>query len=655
MVRLFLCECGPIIRDAVDLDSIEAVLSKESEGLKVRRHSTLCSEEGRRWLEAELGEAKDDPAVLAACSPREHATTFQDVCQKAGYNYYLLSRANIREQCGWVTADRRAATVKAEALIRAAVARCRRQIPLACRQIECVTDVLVLGTGVAGLSAARVLAQAGRRVFLVEWAPCVGGKVMAFGEVFPDLECASCMLEPLVDEVLHHPDIELFTYGELEAVSGYFGNFTATIRRKARHIDPQGCYGCGTCHTVCPVEVPNRFDDGTSKRKAVYIPYVGALPSVSVVDEKACLHFQGGGCDACVAACPFGNIDLDETDELMERRVGAIIIATGAEPVDLEPFEGAVVTASTLESLLNVSGPTSGMLTFPSARPPASIGIIHCVGPDLKAPSERCSEICCAALEKYERQIRKVLPECDITVFSFDRCHRDEKDLAAGGQTDRRRVFRLGTKPLVVTPGGIDGMVRVSFTWQGRPRVEEVEMAVVAPPLNGGAGTMRAASLLRLPLDERGFVAPDHKRLRPFASRVEGVFVAGGASGPKDIREAATQGAAAAGSALAQLVPGRMLTIEPLFSRVDQKLCGGCRLCQLVCPYNAISFDETSRVSVINDLICRGCGCCAAACPSSAIIAQQFTDDQLMAEIEVYAGERATPDGNTQVKTEGGR
>lgn len=331
-VMVLLCECGPIIKEAMDLQAVADSAGTLPQVERVLRYPTLCSEEGKSWLENLLKEYPGRHFVFAACSPREHEKTFQDVFRKAGVNPYLLTVANIREQCGWVHADPQAATAKAKAYVQAAVFRACALRSLEEQEIGCHTDVLVIGSGVAGMNAALLLANADRHVFLVERAPVIGGKVPTYSDVFPNMECASCMLEPLMDEVLHHPNIEVFTYSEVEDILGYFGNFKVKIRKRARHVDPANCYGCRSCHEACPKTVPNReFDYGLASRKAIYIAYLGALPNASVLDESSCLAFHGQECRACVEACPFGNIHLEERDQILERDVGAIIVATGAE------------------------------------------------------------------------------------------------------------------------------------------------------------------------------------------------------------------------------------------------------------------------------------------------------------------------------------
>lgn len=637
-VRLYICECGPIIKEALDIDFLARSFEREDDVEEVITYSTLCSEEGRKWMAEEIAAHPDSRVVVAGCSPREHGATFMEVCRQAAFNPYLFAMANIREQCAWVTPDRHQASAKAERMIRAAVARVKRQEPLDEREIDCNTDAMVIGSGVAGLTAARLLADGGRRVYLVEKSPAIGGRTALLGDVFPDLECASCMLEPLMDEVLHHPNIECLTYSEVEGVLGFFGNYTVRIRKNARHVDLDGCYGCGSCHAACPEEQPSEFDAGLSKRKAIHIPYAGALPNVSLIDDGSCRHFRGEECSACVEACPFGNVDLDTRDEVTERQVGAIVIATGAEPQ--EYGEGGssprVLTAMALERLINASGPTGGEIRLPGQDAPRSVALIHCVDEKGCGPAEACSKVCCMSFAKYVHQISEKLPGCEMFQLVGDCCvgGRGFREFfkAATGKEGLQRIS-LGPKDRIL---GIDDQgdsVRVRYMGNGEEKELGVDLAVVAPPLVGREESRELGSILRLERSPDGFFLEDHPLLRSFRSRVDGVFVAGSAQGPKTIQEAAAHGAASAAAVLSALVPGRKLQIEPATAAVDESRCGGCSTCVLSCPYMAVSFDNESGVASVNELLCRGCGTCAATCPSGAIIARQFADDQLSAEM----------------------
>jgi len=464
------------------------------------------------------------------------------------------------------------------------------------------------------------------------------------------------MLEPLMDEVLHHLNIECLTYSEVDEVLGDFGNYTVKIRQRARHVDPSACYGCRTCSEACPAEAPNRFDEGLSRNKAIHVPYAGALPNVSLVDRESCLRFQGEECNACSEACPFGAVDLDMPDETIERRAGAVVIATGAglgrattagaartgegtlpEGVGEGTLPEKVLTASAFERLLNASGPTGGALNLPDRSEPRSIALIHCFDGEGTAPAESCSKVCCMAFAKYIDQIRQKLPQCEIHEILWERCaggkgFREFFTSAVNGAETLRQIW-LGPEDRLSGLIEEGGKLRAFFSKDGAKKELDVDLAVVAPPLVGSRGSRDLARLMRLETDRQGFFLEDHERLLSFKTRVEGIFVAGCAQGPKDIQESAVQGAAAAGGVMSALVPGRKLLVDPATSAVEETQCGGCRTCVLTCPYEALRFDDEKNAAVVNELLCRGCGSCAAACPCGAIKARHFEDEQITAEI----------------------
>ncbi len=638
-VRIYLCECGPIIKDAIDLDRISQGLGADTGVDRVAKYSTLCSVEGRQWLREELEKDPDCRVVIAGCSPREHGATFMDVCRQAEFNPYLLTMANIREQCIWVTLDRYQAEEKALRMIRAASSRVVEQQPLEESEIDCSTDVLVVGSGVAGLNAARMLAEGGRRVTIIEREPAVGGRAAMLSEIYPNLECGSCMLEPLLDDVLHHPNIECLTDSEVEEVLGFFGNFTARIRKSARRVDVGSCYGCRTCVEACPVEMPSASDCGLSTRKAIDTAYAGALPNATAVDGENCVHAQGGQCTRCADACPFGAIDLDAADETVERKVGAVIVATGAETEPLDRTGGStgrVLTAMAFERLLNASGPTGGELRLPGSDGPRSVALVHCSDGLGRAPVERCSKICCMAFAKYAHMIGQKLPECTVHEFLWDRCAGGKgfREFCSETATQtglRQEWFRPGDRIESVSEG--DSGVTIRYTRDGRTGEVAVDLAVLSPPLRGSRGTEELGSVLRIEREKHGYFVEAHGHLRSSHSRVEGIYLAGCAQAPRTIEESASHGAAAAGSVLAALVPGRKLAVDPATAAVDGDRCGACHTCVTVCPFGAATFDDTERTASVNKVLCRGCGTCGASCPTAAIRVHHFADEQIRAEI----------------------
>ncbi|HEY3450582.1 MAG TPA: 4Fe-4S dicluster domain-containing protein [Myxococcales bacterium] len=628
---VFVCRCGPNLAGHLDLDGLGAALREAPQVASVAFHDTLCTPQGQEFLVQSLRDSGCLRFAVVGCSAREHEGTFREACRKAGLNPYLFAMANVREQCAWVCADQAAATRKAIALARAAIARAANLQPLAEREVECCTDALVLGSGVAGLTAAKALAEAGRKVVLVEREESAGGRVAVLADLFPDLECASCMLDPLIDDVLHHPQVEFLPLSEVVELVGRRGAFSARIRRRPRRVDPAGCYGCGTCLEACPVEGASKIDPGVLQ-KAIHFAYTGAVPHVPYVDPETCLHVVGdGSCTACASACPFGNVRLDEQETFEERRIGAVVVATGDEPMPRDAsLPRSVVTAYELERLLNQAGPTQGAVRVPSTgAEPRTIALLRCADAKGTGPIAECSGLCCSSFDKFVAMLRKHLPEARLFDLGAER-RRPGRALPAD---EHLLPILLGPAGGFRVEAAEGGAVRIEYQAASGPGRLEVDLAVVAPPLVGSAGTRAAARALRLEVGASGFVVPEHARLRPFATLAEGVFVAGCAQGSKSVPEAATQGAAAAGAVLSTLVPGRMLRLDPLCAQVDPERCGACGVCASGCPYQALSRQaETGRYAVDENL-CRGCGCCAASCPSAAIRAPHFEAAQIRAEV----------------------
>lgn len=644
---VFLCECGPIIKDLVDLDSLGERAGGLEDVAVVERYPTLCSADGKKWLTEKLQQNPGLRPVFAACSPREHVETLSEACVQAGVNPYLMGRANVREQCAWVTTDKAEATEKALHLVEAAVARALRNEPLSAPEIECGTSVLVVGTGVSGMTAALLIADSGRNVVLVEREPAVGGRVVLLAELYPDLDCAPCLLEPLMDRVLHHPNIEVLLQSQVEELLGYLGNYTARISVQPRHVDPDGCYGCRACSEVCPVDVADPINEGMSTRKAVHIPYAGALPNASVVDESSCLHFNGGTCEACVSACAFGAIDLSTTGETIERAVGGVVIATGSQLHTAGSLwdHPAVLTTYGFERILNPDGPTGGEVRLPDGTAPRTIAFVHCATAEGAAPAASCSRTCCLTLAKHAHEVAHKSPETRIVDIRFDGVLGGDqyRSMQLGEKRPATlEEVRLGAGDSVQVEPAEGGGVRIRYTAAGYETTIEADIAVMAAPHVGTPSAVEMERQMGVETDGRGFVISASSQLRSFCSRIDGIYVAGAAEGQKSVAEAAAQGAGAAGAVLSALVEGKTLVREAATAWVDPDKCGACGICVLTCPYKAITFDTETRRAIVNELLCHGCGTCAAACPSSAITAKHFTDDQIVAEIRALsrAGDR---------------
>ncbi len=418
---VYYCACGGSVSDRVSYRAVAEELEGMPEVQYVRAVEFLCSEEGKQSLEQDLATDRPDRVVIAACSPREVESAFMQCLENAGMNPYFVQIANIREQVAWVTPDPDQATRKACAAIRAAVARVCLHAPLERKEIEVCRDVLVVGAGPAGLKAALCLAEAGRKVTLLEKTPVLGGMPVRYEELFPNMECGPCLLEPVMGEVLHGEyahHIEILTLSELVDVKGYYGNFTVTVKRRPRYVDEAKCVGCGACIPACPVATANEFDCGLSERKAIGLPFAGSLPNVPFLALEACLRGQGEECRLCRDACPVeGAVVYDDSERLTERKVGAIVMAVGSALYDCSQLPAlgygrlpGVYTSLEFERLLARNGPTGGALQPAGGAPPASLAIVHCVGSLDERQQPYCSGVCCSYAFKFNHLVRNKLP-----------------------------------------------------------------------------------------------------------------------------------------------------------------------------------------------------------------------------------------------------
>jgi len=638
-IGFFLCECSKNISGTVDVQKIRDELQELPDVVAAQVTNLYCSADGKAEIIESIKQNNLTKVVIGGCSVKQHENTFMKVLEEAGLNPYFMQLVNIREHVAWVTEDKDKATAKAMALLKAAYNRVQFHEAFEKKEIDANADVLVIGGGLSGCEAALNLASEERKVYLVETQPSLGGQATKYESSFPDLECCSCMILPKLQEVVENPNIELLTYSDVEEVVGFFGNFEATINKKAKYVVPDKCIGCNECLDPCPVEVPNEYDDFLGTRKAIHFQVTGATPYIPVIDKESCLRFQGEDCTKCRDACMFEAIDYDDEDEKMEVSVGSVVLATGFETFDptlIPNFKISngteVYSALQFERLISNTGPTSGKLVKKDGSQPKSLVMVHCVGSRDNRYKNYCSNICCSVLLKMSSQI---LEEKMAEGIQITHVYRDMTIGSTGMEEMYENLKEEGVKFIKVpNPNDLElnsknGQVEITLP----DKTLTADMAVLAAAMVPNKKADKLIEMLMLSKDEEGFVKPTHRKIDAVSTPIEGVFVVGSSSYPKDITHSIIDGAAASGKIASELKPGKKLEIETLISIIDEDKCSGCKTCISICPYKAIGYDSEKGISVINEILCRGCGSCVVACPSDAITSRHFEDNTILAEL----------------------
>lgn len=646
-IGVYLCRCGANIGGVIDVSAVaEYVRSLDGVAI-VRENGFMCSESGQELLVNDIKDHGLDRVVVAACSPHLHEETFRMAAVRAGLNPFLVVVCNVREQIAWIADSGQAASVRAQSQVAATVARVGYQREIVPERVPVNPATLVVGGGIAGIEAALRIASAGYGVYLVEQGPSLGGHMAQLDTTFPALECGACILTPRMSAVAHHPGITLLTMSEVEAVAGGIGNFTVRVRTNPRSVSPELCNGCGICEEKCPKRVVDTgHNAGLGNRKAIHFPFAQAVPFVPVLERSDCLYFSTGKCRLCEKFCPTGAIDLKEKEVFREIGVGQIIIATGYSLFNAARISqygygrfADVFSALEMERMLSSIGPTGGkVVRRDGITQPKRVAIIHCVGSRDRNYHEYCSKVCCMYSLKFARQI---MEKTGAEVFNFyidirtpgKGCEEFYHQLQEkGGYFIRGRVAMVMEAAFTVTEEG-HLIVQVEDTMIGRTRRIPVDMVILSPAMEPRGDAVQLATKFGLSCDVNGFLSEAHAKVSPVATMNPGVLIAGCCQGPKDIAETVAQAGAAAGQVLATIARGEVV-IDPVRATIDADHCCGCRICNDLCPCQAITYDGERKISKIITLLCCGCGTCVAACPSGVIDMGQFTGDQVVAEIE---------------------
>jgi heterodisulfide reductase subunit A len=650
---VYVCHCGTNIAGMVDVAEVRdwALENLADKGVVVARdYPFMCSSLGQELIEKDIKEHGLERIVVGACSPHMHEKTFREASSNAGLNPYLTELVSIREQVSWVHTDKAKATEKAKAIIAGGVYRVQEQVPLERLMAPVNPATLIVGGGIAGITAALEIADAGYPVHIVEREPSIGGHMAQYDKTFPTLDCAACILTPKMVDAGAHKNITLHTWSEVVDVSGSVGDFKIRVKHKPRMLVEKDCTGCGICIEKCPVQVVDTgFEAGIGYRKAIYTPFPQSVPKYPVLTPDDCTYFAKGTCKACEKFCPTNCIDFTQTDEYVELNVGNILIATGFAPFDARRIEAFgygrlpnVFTSMEFERMSNAAGPTGGRIVLrDGVTEPRSVAILHCVGSRDKNTNEYCSAICCMQSLKFAHLVkehtRADVYECYIDMRTPGKGYDEfyNRILNEGTQFIRGRVAEISDALRYPEEEGHEGriIVQVEDTLAGATRRVPVDMVILSVGLEPQPDAVEVARMFGIGCSSKGFIIERHAKLAPVATMTDGVFAAGATLGPRDIPTSVSNGAAAAAQILSRISQGQ-IAMEPYRATVDAARCSGCRICNDLCPFSAISFDEGVMVTNIDPKLCQGCGVCVAACPARAISGSGFSHEQIIAQID---------------------
>jgi len=649
-IGYYICHCGHNIAGTVDCPAVAKHIGELPDVVVSRDYKYMCSDPGQELIQQDIREYGLNRIVVASCSPLLHEQTFRTATARAGLNPFYFQMVNIREHDAWVHSDKAEATGKAKALSHAAIHRVRHHKSLDVKQVPIHPDVLIVGAGIAGIHAALTLANAGKKVTLVERDATIGGHMAKFDKTFPTLDCSACILTPKMSAVRTHPNITLLTLSEVTTVAGYVGNYTVTIQSRPRYVIEDACVGCLECIDACVYKTPkfeDEFNEGLGKRKPVYIPFPQATPKVVLIDPETCLQVSRGKCkQSCVEACGDRNaIDFSQEETTREITVGTMIVSTGFKSFDARriPAYGYgvypnVYTALEIERLVNASGPTGGEVVLRDGRQPRSIGIIHCVGSRDKKTNIWCSRVCCMYSMKLAHLLRE---HSGAEIYNF------YIDIRAPGKGYEEFYNKLLDEDVHFIRGRVGEVtdwaltpeeegklvIRTEDTLAGVVRRIPVDMIVLATGLEPQADAQEVRRRFNMSCGNEGFFLERHPKLAPVNTFTDGVFLAGCCQGPRDIPDTVAQAGAAAAEAMVLIDRGH-IEVEPNTAYIREEDCSGCKSCIPLCPYTAIAFDPSKDKAVINEALCKGCGTCVASCPSGSIVQNLFGDEEVFSEIE---------------------
>jgi heterodisulfide reductase subunit A len=572
-IGVYICNCGTNIAKIVDAEAVAEYASKLPHVTLAKTYKYMCSNPGQEMIAEDIRENGLDRVVVAACSPNMHERTFRSALRMAGLNQYMLEMANIREQCSWVHSDRQAATRKAMSLVNGAIQRVLQHEALDSMTVDMNPAVLVIGGGVAGMTAALELADAGYMVHLVEKEDLLGGNVARVDLTAPYFYSARDLMTDRITRVKEHDKVKIHLNSTVTDLSGYVGNFTAHIKNL------NGKQGNGL------------------KPKEIDIGNVAICTGYKEFDASRITHYG------------YGKLPN-------------------------------VITSFELEEMLR-----AGKVVTKDGKIPKYAAIIHCVGSRNKEFHTYCSRVCCMTALKYAHEIKSANPECYISdvyidMHAFGKGHEDFYNSSSQAKT-LFLMYDKENRPVIHKAGphdNCDMLIEVHERLSGEHIEIPADLVVLMVGMEARDDAHEVAHIANISQDKEGWFIESHPKLEPVATTTDGIFIAGTCVAPKDIPDTVAQARAAAARILARIAKGK-IEVDAVYAEVNVDLCSGCRICNIMCPYSAIEFDEEKKKSHVISALCKACGTCVAACPSGAIKGRHFTDQQVLAQIDGIFGQ----------------
>lgn len=634
-IGVFICNCGGNISDTVDIPRVKKAIGSFKQVKITEALEYMCSNPGQEMIKKAIQEHNLNRVVVASCSPRMHLDTFRQAVKSAGLNPYLLEMVNIREHCSWVHDNKEKATSKATALIRGAVERARHLEPLNPKSMKVTKSALVVGGGIAGIYSALELADKGYQVYMIERKTSIGGHMAQLSKTFPTFDCSACILTPKMVSVAQHPKIKIFTNAEPVNVKGSPGNYKVKVKIKPRYVNLEKCTACGECALKCPVKKPSSFEENLVQEKAISIPFKQAIPNAYAIDKDYCLFLTRGVCRICEKFCKGGAIDFNQQEEIVDLNVGTIIVCTGYNLIDSKLFGNYsyglhpdIITSLQFERLMlqGLHKPSTGEI-------PKKVAFILCAGSrsTTKNGVPYCCKIGCMNAIKHALLLDKSIPEAESWIFYTDiRAHGKGYEEFYARAREHNVVFIRGRAAEVI-PKGNTLIVKTEDTILGKPIEEPFDLVVLSPALIPNVGAKELSDMLGIDLGPDNFFLEVHHKLRGVETKREGIYVAGCAQGPKDIRETTMESMATASKVTTFLGKGE-ISVSPEVAYVIQGRCDLCGICINQCPTKAIR--KGKGEVVIDPISCVGCGLCVPLCPKEALDLKNCTERQLIAQIQ---------------------